>query len=80
MLLSELRASVYRQLADCLQQPCHDVGDDRDEPWWVVMAEACTDLDITRQEQMDIGNFYILLLPYIKSYLSSRTSAHNWSW
>ena len=55
MLLSELRVSVYRQLAACLQQCSHGDGDDRGEPWWVVIAETCTDLDITRQEEMDIG-------------------------
>ena len=59
MLLSELRVSVYRQLAACLQQCSHGDGNDPGEPWWVVMAETCTDLDITRQEEMDIGKVYI---------------------
>ena len=76
MILSELRASVCRQLAACLQQCSHGDGDDPGEPWWVVMAETCTDLDITRQEQMDIGIFYISLLLFTKSYFRSRTWAH----
>jgi len=64
MLLSELRSSVYRQLAACLQQPWY-VGDNDyfGEPRWPVMAETCTDLDITRQEQMDIGKVDIPWLP-----------------
>ena len=71
MLLSELRVSVYRELAACLQQPCHDAGDDLGEPWWVVMAQTCTDLDITRLEQMEIGNIYISLLPKINLVMFS---------
>jgi len=58
MLLSEVRSSLYTQLAACLQRRSHGDGDDPGKPWWVVMAETCTDLDITRQEQMDIGKFY----------------------
>ena len=64
MLLSELRVSVYRQLAACLQQCSHGDSDDPGEPWWVVMAETCTDLDITRQEEMDIGNGHIFFIFY----------------
>ena len=64
MLLSELRVSVYTQLAACLQQRCHGDGNNPGEPLWVVMAETCTDLDITRQEQMDIGNGHIFFIFY----------------
>jgi len=59
MRLSDLPLSVYRQLAACLQQCSHGDGDDPVEPWWAVMA---LHLDITRQEQMDIGKFKISLL------------------
>jgi len=54
MRLTDLRLSVYSQLAACLQQCSHGDGDSPGEPWWVVMA---VHLDITRQEQMDIGEF-----------------------
>jgi len=54
MRLTDLRLSVYSQLAACLQQCSHGDGDSPGEPWWVVLA---VHLDITRQEQMDIGKF-----------------------
>jgi len=61
MHLSDLRLSVYRQLAARLEQCSHGEGDDPGEPWWVVMA---VHLDITRREQMDIGKFKISLLSH----------------
>jgi len=54
MRLSDLRLSVYRQLAACLEQCSHRDGADPGEPWWAVMA---LHLDITRREQLDIGKF-----------------------
>jgi len=64
MALHDLRNSVYTQLARCLQQRCrHGDGDDPGQPWWIVMAETCTDLDITRRERMAIGMFDFILGP-----------------
>jgi len=61
MYISELRVHVYNQLATCLQQRCHGDGDDPGKPWWVVMAETCTDLHITKREQMDIGRIGLIV-------------------
>jgi len=73
MNISELRVSVYDKLAACLQQCSHSDGDDPGEPWWVVMAKTCTDLDITRQEQKDIGKVYI---PFNHRSIQSYSNAH----
>jgi len=79
MLLSELRVCVYSELAACLQQPCHDAGDDPDKPWWVVMAETCIGLDITRQEQMEIGDF-IYRCYHLQSHIKLKNLSTHCSW
>jgi len=55
--ICELRASVHRQLARCLQEHgCYGNDlDDEGQPRWMTLTEQCHDLDVTVRERREIG-------------------------